>query len=62
MQPKKEDLRKAVKWISQIKQYERPEAPHSELVNEAALKFDLSPADTDFLYRFLRGEVDAPGQ
>lgn len=62
MQPKKEDLRKAVKWISEIKKYERPDASNQELVNEAALKFNLSPADTDFLYRFLRGEVDAPGQ
>jgi hypothetical protein len=62
MQPKKEELRKAVKWISEIKKYERPDAPNQELVNEAALKFNLSPADTDFLYRFLRGEVDAPGQ
>jgi hypothetical protein len=62
MQPKKEDLRKAVKWISEIKKYERPDAAHSELVSEAAVKFDLSPVDTEFLYRFLRGEVDAPGQ
>ncbi|MFP4194447.1 MAG: hypothetical protein ACOCQI_04295 [Desulfosalsimonas sp.] len=62
VQPKKEDLRKAVKWISEVKKYEKPEAPHQELVEQAALRFDLSPADTEFLYRFLRGEVEAPGQ
>ncbi len=62
VQPKKEDLRKAVKWISEVKKYEKPEADNRELVEQAALKFDLSPPDTDFLYRFLRGEVDLPGQ
>lgn len=62
VQPKKENLRKAVKWISEVKKYEKPDAGHQELVQEAAVKFDLSPTDTEFLYRFLRGEVKAPGQ
>lgn len=62
VQPKKEDLRKAVKWISEVKQHEKPEAKHQELVEQAALKFDLSPSDTEFLYRFLRGEVETPSQ
>lgn len=62
VQPKKEDLRKAVKWISEVRKYERPDATHRELVNEAALKFDLSPSDTEFLYRCLRGEAEAPGR
>ncbi|MCF8110629.1 MAG: hypothetical protein K9J85_03985 [Desulfobacteraceae bacterium] len=62
VQPKKEDLRKAVKWISEIKKYEKPDATHRELVEQAALRFDLSPVDTEFLYRFLRGEVEAPEQ
>lgn len=62
VQPKKEDLRKAVKWISEIKKYEKPDATHQELVGQAALKFDLSPTDTEFLYRFLRGEIKDPGQ
>lgn len=62
VQPKKEDLRKAVKWISEIKKYEKPDATYQELVEQAALRFDLSPVDTEFLYRFLRGEVEAPGQ
>ena len=62
VQPKKEDLRKAVKWISEIKKYEKPDATYQELVEQAALRFDLSPVDTEFLYRFLRGEVEAPEQ
>ncbi len=55
--PKKENLRKAVKWIGETKKYE-PERPNPKLVEEAALKFNLSPSDTEFLYRFLRGEAD----
>ncbi len=57
VQPKKEELRKAVKWIGETKKCE-PEKPNQKLVEEAALKFNLSPADTEFLYRFLRGETD----
>lgn len=55
--PKKEELRKAVKWIGETRKYE-PGKPGRELVEEAALKFNLSPADTEFLYRFLRGEAE----
>lgn len=62
VEPKKESLRKAVKWISEVRKYERPDARPQELAGEAAVKFDLSPTETDFLYRFLRGEVEAPWQ
>ena len=55
--PKKEELRKAVKWIAETRKYE-PDKSNQKLVEEAAIKFDLSPTDTDFLYRFLRGETD----
>jgi hypothetical protein len=57
LQPKKEDLRKAVKWIGETRKYE-PERPTHKLVEECALKFNLSPTDTEFLYRIIRGEVD----
>ncbi len=57
VQPKKEDLRKAVKWIGETRKYE-PEKSSQKLLEEAALKFNLSPTDTEFLYRCLRGEVD----
>ena len=60
VQPKKENLRKAVKWISEVKKYEKPGATNQELVEQASMKFDLSPTDAEFLYRFLRGEVDMP--
>lgn len=59
MQPKKEELRLAVKWIGEVRKNE-PGKSNQQLAEEAALKFNLSPLDTDFLYRFLRGEVDLP--
>ncbi len=57
VQPKKEELRKAVKWIGETRKYE-PGKSNQKLVEEAALKFNLSPTDTEFLYRCLRGETD----
>jgi len=59
LEPKKEDLRKAVKWISETRKYE-PGKSNQQLAEEAAMKFNLSPTDTEFLYRFLRGEADLP--
>ena len=58
--PKGENIRKAVKWISEIKKYEKPDASNQSLVEEASMKFNLSPSESEFLFRFLRGEVDAP--
>ncbi len=46
--PPGEILRRAVKWISEQRQ-ERPEEPITKLVDEAALRFDLSPKDQEFL-------------
>jgi hypothetical protein len=53
IQPKGEDLRKAVKWVSQEHKYNK-EKGLNELIQEACLKFNLSPADADFLLRTLR--------
>jgi hypothetical protein len=33
---------------------EEPDKPLSRLVEEAGARFDLSPRDQDFLYRFIR--------
>jgi hypothetical protein len=51
--PQGENVRKAVKWISEKRQYE-PETcgPLTKLVEQASHKFDLSPKDQDFLFRF----------
>jgi hypothetical protein len=52
IQPEGEELRKAVKWISEERKY-NPGKKINTLVEEASLKFDLSPKDADFLLRTL---------
>jgi hypothetical protein len=52
IQPQGEDLRKAVKWISEERQF-NPGKELKTLVEEACMKFDLSPKDADFLLRHL---------
>lgn len=53
--PEGEQLRKAVRWISEERQT-REDANLAKLIDEACVKFDLSPADTDFLFRFFTEE------
>ena len=55
VQPEGEDLRKAVKWISEERKY-NPEAKGSKLIEEACLKFDLSPMDAEYLRSFIKNE------
>jgi hypothetical protein len=51
--PEGEDLRRAVKWVSGSIQ-EGPGKSIQQLVQEANLKFDLSPKDAEFLMGFFR--------
>jgi hypothetical protein len=51
--PQGEDLRKAVKWISEERQ-SSPSKKLAKLVEEASVKFDLSPADGEFLFKFFK--------
>ena len=53
IQPEGEDLRKAVKWISEERKY-GPEKKAVKLIEEACLKFNLSPMDAEYLANFLR--------
>jgi hypothetical protein len=46
--PQGEDLRNAVKWISQERQ-DNPQADIKKLVQKACMKFDLSPKEADYL-------------
>jgi hypothetical protein len=57
VQPQGEDLRKAVKWISEERKYD-PQAKTSKLIEEACLKFDLSPMDAEYLLNFLKPEKE----
>lgn len=56
MMPQGEALRRALKWISQRREDEKC-PPIPRLVEEACLRFNLSPSDAEFLLRFLKGEV-----
>ena len=49
--PEGTDLRKAVKWISEMRT-DDPKKKLSDLIVEASVKFDLSPKDEVFLFDF----------
>ena len=51
IQPKGERLRQAVKWISAERQEDENKAIQN-LIQEAALRFNLSPNDEEFLISF----------
>jgi hypothetical protein len=50
--PEGEQLRKAVKWISD-QRTEHPEFALFSLIEKACLKFDLTPKDGEFLMRHI---------
>lgn len=52
IQPKGEDLRKAVKWVSEKRKHETVK-DLKQLIDAACLKFNLSPKDAEFLSRFV---------
>jgi hypothetical protein len=52
IQPEGEDLRKAVKWISEERKY-NPGTTIKALIEDASVKFNLSPKEEDFLLRTL---------
>jgi hypothetical protein len=54
--PQGEDLRRAVKWISEERQ-SRPQKKIAKLVEEASVKFDLSPADGEYLFKFFKDQM-----
>jgi hypothetical protein len=51
--PEGEAIRRAVKWISSEMET-NPDKTRRELLNEAVMRFDLSPKDSDFLMEFYR--------
>lgn len=55
VQPQGEQLKKAVKWISE-KRKENPDINPTKLVDEAAFRFDLSPKDSQFLLRLVKND------
>ncbi|KPK30274.1 MAG: hypothetical protein AMK69_03875 [Nitrospira bacterium SG8_3] len=53
IQPKGEQLRQAIKWISAERQ-EDENRPIPQLIEKAALRFNLSPKDEEFLRSFYK--------
>ena len=51
-------ITQAVKWIDD-QLVDRPQADRLKLVDEAAQRFDLTPLDTEFLYRHLASKPKA---
>ena len=51
--PEGESLRRAIRWISEHLK-EDPEQPLARLIEEAELRYDLSPLECEFLRRFYR--------
>ena len=56
IQPQGEDIRKAVKWISEERQAGIA-VSNDRLVEQASVKFNLSPKDVDFLMRFVKEQL-----
>ncbi len=52
-----EALRRAVQWISDRKR-EQPDLPLWRAIDEASVRFDLTPAESEFLLRNWR-EVES---
>ena len=57
--PQGENIRKAVKWISE-KIQENPGKTPLGFVNDAVMRFDLSPKDGEFLFEFYRKSPGEP--
>ncbi len=55
IQPEGEELRKAVKWISEERKY-NPGTSIKALIEDASVRFNLSPKEEDFLLRTLHEE------
>ncbi len=53
IQPQGEEVRKAVKWVSEQIEYE-PQKPLAKVLEQAGLRFDLSPLEMEFLQRFYK--------
>ena len=53
VQPEGEEIRKATRWILEEKQFS-PEKSLPKLIEEACIKFDLSPMEAEFLGRTLK--------
>ena len=56
VQPQGEAIRRAVKWISEERQ-SGSSTKDSRLVEQAAVKYNLSPQEVEFLSKFVKEEL-----
>lgn len=56
IQPKGENIRRAVKWISDQRE-ENPDRPIGRLIQEACRQFNLTPKDEVYLESFYRSDT-----
>jgi len=54
--PNSDRMKKAVQYVSEQRQAE-PEKTPEKIVNEATLKFDLTPSECEFLAKFVSGDT-----
>ncbi len=52
IQPKGEHLRNAIKWISEQRKY-NPDKNRNTIIEEACLKFNMSPKDAEYIKKFV---------
>ncbi len=55
IQPHGEKLRKTIKWISET-QLDHPEIKRREIIQQAQIRFNLSPKDCEFLNKNFSSE------
>jgi len=55
--PRRENVRKAVKWISENLK-ENADQSVQKLINDAVLRFDLSPSDSELVIDFYRKDKE----
>ena len=51
--PEKENLRRAIRWITE------QDEPTLPIIEEASIRFDLSPADSAFLIRYFLQQTES---
>ncbi|MCP3922680.1 MAG: hypothetical protein GY714_08855 [Desulfobacterales bacterium] len=56
LKPKGEILKNAIEWISHEK-VANPDMNPLLIADKAAIRFNLTPKDSEFLYRFVKDEV-----
>ena len=55
VKPQSDNLRSAVKWISEMRQSKTPPSDRT-LLQDACLKFNLAPVDAEYLARHMSGK------